>query len=204
MANTTANLSEVAVASMAAGILDDFHLSDLDEDTPIARFMAREFGYVRDEVLQMYPWHVAVTRASLPVLEDAPAFGWDYAYQLPEDCLRLHPLRYEGKFSGQDVPYELESNQILTNQSGPLYIKYTKRLTNMTRWRPLMARTLASRLAMYAATRVTGKLNYYEKAAAEFGRVYFEATHADSMERGLNERVLSYNTEADSLSVRGI
>jgi len=52
MANTTAPLSEVAIASMAAGILDDYTIADLDENRPITRFMAREFGYVRDEVLQ--------------------------------------------------------------------------------------------------------------------------------------------------------
>lgn len=191
---------------MAAGILDDFHISSLDEDHPIGRFMAREFGYVRDEVLQAYPWWPAMKRAAIDPVSQAPAFGWDYAYNLPEDCLRLSPLRAGGSLDGADIPHELENGQVLTNAGGPLKIRYTQRLTNMAKWRPLMARTLAARLAMYAATRVTGKMQYFEKASAEYQRVFFEATHADSLERGTQERYSLGNQffDDDVFTARGI
>lgn len=190
---------------MAAGILDDYHIDDLDADRPITRFMAREFGYVRDEVLQSYPWHVAQARASLAASADAPAFGWTYAYVLPTDCLFLHPLRKDGLIDAPAIPYELEQGRVLTNESAPLLVRYTTRLTAISRWRPLMARALAARLAMYAATRVTGKMQYFEKAQSEYQRIFFEATSADSRERGGAER---YGTEfspaSDVFTARGM
>lgn len=205
MANTTAPLSEVGVASMAAGLLDDYNISDLDDNRPIVRMMAREFGYARDEVLQAYPWHPAVTRASIDPEADAPSFGWTYAYNLPDDCLFLHPLRVDGYINGAPIPYEVELGQILTDQAGPLYIRYTKRLTNIAKWRPLMARVLAARLAIYASTRVTGKIQYFEKAQTEYNRVFFEATRADALERGTIE---SYGGSGDygvdTFTVRGL
>lgn len=187
---------------MAGNLLDEFTLASLDEDTPIARYMAREFGYVRDEVLQLYPWHPAVKRASLTPLSAAPAFGWKTAYQLPFDCVRLHELRQDGYLNGRLIPFEVESDQILTDATGALPIRYTWRLTNIAKWRPLMARVLASRLAMYASTRVTGKSSYYQKCEAEFIRTMQEATHADSLERGTPENYLHENE--DVFSVRGI
>ncbi len=202
MANTTASLSEVGVAAMAGNLLDEFNISSLDEDTPLARFMAREFGYVRDEVLQLYPWHPASKRAVLTPVEEAPAFGWTTAYNLPADCIRLRPLKDCGEWNGAEKPFELEAGQILIDHTGPLYIKYIFKLTNISKWRPLMARVLASRLAMYAATRVTGKSSYYQKAAEEHRRVLFEATHADSLERGTPENYL--NGETDVFTARGL
>lgn len=202
MANTTAPYSEVVVASMAGDLLDEFNISSLDDNSPLSRFMAREFGPVRDEVLQLYPWHVALKRAALDPLDSEPAFGWDYQYQLPTDCIRLLPLRVDGDHNAPEIPYELEDEgRILTNAAGPLYIRYVKKLTNVAKWRPLMIRVLATRLAMYASTRITGKQNYYQKTYAEYQRVFFEATHADSLERGTPE---DYSIDGNVFSVRGL
>lgn len=200
MANTLAPLSEVGIASMAAGLLDDYHIASLDEDRPIVRFMAREFGYVRDEILQSYPWHFAKTRAVLAPESDAPAFGYSYSYVIPTDCVRLLALRYNGNHNGGDVLYEVESGKILCNVSSSLNVIYIKRESNVAKWSPLAARAFAARLAMYAATRVTGKMQYFQKAQAEFQAVMFEARVADSLERGTPE---STDYKLNSLTVRG-
>lgn len=200
MANTTAPLSEVGVVAMAGDLLDEFNISSLDENTPFARFASRQFGYVRDEVLQLYPWHTAIKREQLAATE-APAFGWSYAYTIPADALRVHPIRSNGELDGAMIPFEIEAGQILTNQPAPLKIRYTFRLTNLSKWRPLMARVFAARLAMYGATRVTGKDSYYQKAKAEFDRTLFEAAHADSLERGTTE---NYWGSDNVFSARGL
>lgn len=203
MANTTAPLSEVGVASMAADLLDEFNFASFDEDAPLTRFFAREFGYVRDEVLQLYPWHPAKKRALLEPLADAPAFGWATAYNLPADAIRVLPLRADGYLNGNRVAFEIEDGKLLCDYTKALPIHYIYRLTNMAKWRPLMARVLASRLAMYASTRVTGKAEYFNKAQAEYNRVLFEATHADSLERGTPENYLG-DDDGNVFSARGI
>ena len=182
-------------------MLDEFRLVDLDQNDPMSRFFAREFGQVRDEVIQLYPWHVFSKRAKLPALSDEPAFGWDFAYNLPSDCIRLLPLRVDGAFNGPAVAHEVEARQVLTNASGPLPVRYLFRQTNMAKWPPLTARVLAARLARYAATRVTGKESYFSKTDAEFKASMFEAMQSDSLERGTVE---TYTDGEDAFSVRGL
>lgn len=207
MANTSAPLSETAIATMAAGLLDEYHISDLDDDHPMARFMAREFGYVRDEFLQLYPWHFATTRASLPEVLPAPAFGWLRAFQRPHDCIRMLPLRVGGFKDGPEVPHEVESGRVLTDAVAPLLVRYVKREIDLTKWSPLAARALACRLAMFAATRVTGKTGYYQKAQQAYQEALTLAMHADSLERGPSEYVLSghgTSVQETVMSVRGV
>lgn len=187
MANTSAPLSEVAIAAMAAGILDDFTLTSLDDNTPLARMMAREFGFVRDEISVVHPWTELKSRAVLAPVVTAPAFGWKYAYNVPSDCLRVLPLRAGGLLNGRPIPYEYESRQILTDEPTQLYIHYIRRETNIALWSPLLARAFAARLAILASTRVTGKMQYYTKATEAYRSAMYEAQHVDSLSLGTPE-----------------
>jgi hypothetical protein len=202
MANTSAPLSEVGIANMCAAVLDDFPLNSLDDDTNLGRYLGREFGYVRDELLESYPWHFAKTRALLPETT-APAFGWDAAYNLPADCLRLLPLRENGEHEGCLIPYEVEASpvndgrQVLCNVTGGLKIHYIKRLTNAAKFSPTFARALGSRLAMYASTRVTGKTSYFEKAQSSYMMALDEAYRVDSLTRGTPERTEGFTSLLD-------
>lgn len=203
MADTSAPLSEVAIANMAGSLLNEYPLTSLDNDTPLGRFMAREFGYTRNELLQTYPWHFAKTRALLPALSAAPAFGWTYAYNVPADCLRLLPLRENGALNGEPILYELESGQILTNYAdtnGGLRVHYIRRETTPSKFPPLFARALANRLAVLAAQRVTGKSQYFQTALSAYTLTLQEAMLADSLERGTPETQYSDTV----LSVRGV
>jgi len=106
---------------------------------------------------------------------------------------------------GEPIAHEVEGGQILTDEAGPLKIRYIKRLTQISQWRPLMARVFAARLAVYAATRVTGKMQYYQKAMDEYQRLMIEAQHADSLERGTTERTsVPGGYTQDVFTVRGI
>lgn len=193
MANTTAPLSEIAVANFAATILDDIRLSSLDDPSPLGRFMADNFGFCRDEVLRAFPWPFAKKRAQLA--EDGqgllPLFGWSYSYTLPSDCLRILELRCDGY---HDMPYkpayEVEGRQVLCNVSGPLPAVYIRRVTNMAEWDPLAARVLGAYLAQLASQRVTGKTSYYEKATQALELARFHASHVASLEGGTPESQL--------------
>jgi len=200
MANTSAPLSEVGIANMAAALLAEYPIPSLDHDSPLGRFMAREFGYVRNEMLEAYPWHFAKSRALLPVAS-TPPFGFLRAYNLPADCLRLLPIRYMGRHDGELYPYEVESNQVLTDyeMNGALPIHYIRRETDPTKFTPLFARALGSRLALLCAQRVTGKASYYQVCLEAYRSALLEAYNADSLSRGTPES--QYNNEV--LAVRG-
>lgn len=200
MANTTAPLSETAIANMAVDILDDYRLNDLDDDTTVGRWMARNFGIVRDEVLQSYTWHKVRTRASLPADAQAPPFGWDYSYTVPEDCLRLLELRENGELNGRLIPYEYENGKILTDAKAPLRVRYIRREDNVALFQPLMARVLSARLAYLASLTITGKQQYSAKAEKLLNEAWEMAKLVDTLESGTPE----HQYDDDIIEIRGV
>lgn len=196
-------ISDVAVANFAAGILDDRSITSLSDDTSIGRFMQREYTYARDELLQSYPWSFAKKRALLPALTAAPAFGYQYAYRVPTDCLRPLPLTVDGHEESDPVPYEYESFEILCDLSAPLKLRYIRRVTNASEFTHLYARALGCKLAMMAATRITGKSAYFEKAAQMYAAAMADAKLEDSLSRGTPSRYISADGTA-GISVLGV
>lgn len=186
---TTTPLSETAIANMGGFLLDDIAITELSQATsPYARFCQREFGYVRDEELKKHPWSFNKEMAVLTPDGDAPAFRWKYSYTLPGDYLRLHTIRQY--VNGPKIEYELFSrNRVFTNVPSALYIVYGKRITNPAEFDPLFARALGYRLGLMASQNVTGKANYFEKAASAYSQAMYDAVHTNALEKGSDEYV---------------
>jgi hypothetical protein len=205
MANTSAPLSETAIANFGATILDERPLTSLDDGTNYARFAAREFGYTRDELFRKHPWHFNREMALLAPNADAPAFRWQYSYTLPTGWLRLMLPRQNGDPNGGRIPYQLFKGKLYTDYGPSLPLIYGSRVTNAAEFDPLFARALGSRLAMMAAMKITGKQSYTERAAQIFASDWNDAIRVNDQEQGSHEFV-DYNEEggyANALSVRG-
>lgn len=204
MANTSATLSEVAIANMAADLLAEPAITSLDDNTTFSNFVARQFGYVRDQLLRGHPWHFNRGLAALAADAAAPAFQWTYKYTLPQDFLRLYPLRTVYP-NGPKIPYQIMSGAIYTDQQAPLNIMYGRRVTNAADFDPLFAALLGARLARLGAHRVPGKASYYADAANAEQLAHYEAIHNNSLEAGVDDYAdLGYEgTDFDALTVRG-
>ena len=179
-------LDETAIANMAIDVLDDQPIASLSVDKPVARFMNRNFWPVQSEILYTYPWYFARKYVSLPATDDPP-FGWTYAYQLPADCVRPLPLRYNGAHDAETIPYEIVGDKIYTNAPAPLKFIYIKRVTNPALFTPPFARVFAMTLALYAAQNITGKAAYVDKVAALLRTAWDEAKLSDSLTSGTPE-----------------
>lgn len=197
---TTAPLSEVAIANMAIDILADQPITSLGDSTVVGRWMARNFGRVRDEVLEMYPWNGVKTRVALAADSAPPTFGWKYQYTVPADCITLLPLRYGGALNGALIPYEFESGKILTDASAPLLVRYIRRETNVAKWTALQARILASRLAFIASLTINGKAQYSQKAEKLLTDAIETSKLGDTLASGTPEQ----QTIQDIIAIRGV
>lgn len=207
MVNTLQPLSEVAIANMAATVLDDAALLSLNDPSSLGRFMAREFGFARDELIAKHVWAFAKTRVSLPKLSSAPAFGYDNQYQLPTDCIRVLPIRANGLHNGTLIKYEREGRLILTDEDAPLKVIYLRRVVNAAEFDPLFARTLGNYLAVMAAQRVTGKGSYLDKAQTLYNASIAEAYQVNSLEMGTPEDSINssaYSNGHDTMTIRGV
>jgi hypothetical protein len=69
-----------------------------------------------------YPWNFTKKRASLARLIATPEFGWDYAYQIPSDCLKILEI-YDSVDGDPITDWDINYQQILTNKE-QLYALY--------------------------------------------------------------------------------
>jgi len=81
--------SETVVGNAALIKLGVATVVSFSDESKQARLLAQRFEALRDLEMRMHPWTAFTTRASLTAEATAPAFGYDSAYVLPADCLRL-------------------------------------------------------------------------------------------------------------------
>lgn len=155
--DTLASAGPAYIVNLALDRLGERTLLSLDDDTPTARRAKAQYPHQRDMLLRAQPWRFAMARASLPVLTDPPAFGWQYAYERPTDALRVMPLTDNGEFDGLPVQHRFEGTRILTDRSGPLKVRYVKRDIPETIYDPLFVELLAINIAQALCYRLTNK-----------------------------------------------
>lgn len=95
--------------------------------------------YARDTVLRMHAWKDATNRVILSPLVTAPAFGYDYQFQLPSDCLRVLQVV-------SDNTYKIERDMVLTDDS-IVNLIYVSRVQDPTTLDSLLSDLIASYLA---------------------------------------------------------
>lgn len=162
--------------------------SENDENEP-ARVMRACFDdHVKAE-LRAYPWSFAKARAQLAALSAAPDFGYDVAYQLPADFLRVIQINdfYEfvdHTYDQEDVPYEIEGRQLLTNYEAPLKIRYIKDLTaDPSSWDALFVRACSISLAALTCKTLTKSTSDKISLDKEYLAVISLARRVDAIER---------------------
>ena len=124
------------------------------EDSTEARQCRLHWVPVVKEVLRAYPWRFAMGRWTLGGASetDKPLFGWDYAYKLPTECLRVVGVygADQREMNGPGL-WEKEGNCILSNEVAPLYIKGTQLIDDTNLFDSSFVNALSLRLAAQIA-----------------------------------------------------
>jgi hypothetical protein len=175
-------MDETGICNLALDILKEASISSINDDRPVANWCRRNFPVTRDACLSLANWNFATKRASIAAEATGPAFGWDYAYTLPTDCLRVIALTYEGYDESNPVRHIIEGGAIFTNSSGPLPIRYVARIENYNAYSPLFIEALSARLAFKMAHWLTGKTGYQQVAQGIYEQAMNDAWLADAIE----------------------
>jgi hypothetical protein len=126
-----------------------------DDTSKRAEALRSVYDLVLDIVLRDHPWNFATRRASLALISEAPLFGYAYAFQLPENCLRvLGLLNVDTATIDPMLAFAIEGGQLLTDQASAS-IKYIERIDNPQLFDSRFCSTLASRLAAEVALQIT-------------------------------------------------
>ena len=115
----------------------------------------RASGRVRDRLLGLYAWKFARRRAVLTAATSTIC-GWKYAYELPEDCIKILSVHTHSEpFDGEPTDYEESGSVIYSNEVTP-EVRYTARADDMSCWPGVFADVYCYSLAEEVALASTG------------------------------------------------
>jgi len=104
-----------------------------------------------DEVLRMYPWNCCVKRATPGRSTDTPAFGYDYSFHLPSDCVRIINIFDSVEEYDDGMQWVIEGRNILCDY-GTIYLKYVAKPSNVNALDSLCRQALICNLAFKLCT----------------------------------------------------
>ena len=140
----------ISICSAALLMLGADEITSFDETSREAKLCASLYPTTRDELLQSYPWRFALGQATLGQLTSNPLFGYQYAYQLPADTLRVIAVE-------DGAPYRLYENRLYCD-SPAVRIVYLFRPTE-ERLPAFFVRTLELKMAEILAVALHEDLN---------------------------------------------
>lgn len=147
-----------------------------------SRLCDAAYPAVRDAVTRRLPWNCVRRRTRLASAVEPPLFGWDHAYTLPADFIRLYHIVATG-----DAAYVVEGEQLLTNQAAPLDCIYIGRLDDPTRADPLMAEIIAWSLAAEIGRAIVQDEQAVARVETKLASLWQEAEAANRSEHGFHE-----------------
>lgn len=143
--------SAVEICNLALLKFGEITISAIDTTTNQGRALTVFYPLLRQQLIYSYQWNFALTRADISAqVATTPAFGWDYAYTLPSDCLRVV------EFYGQDVEYEIENGQLLTDSDEEIYIRYLKDVSTTGEFSPSFVDCLATLIGAELSAKLQG------------------------------------------------
>lgn len=190
----TAAGASLQVVNAALVFLGEAPLISETDDVPAADVVRAQWSFVRRAELAAHPWQFATRRVKLGASADVPAFGWERAFPLPADYLRLlelpslgwdwvRPIGEEPRGVTGVPAFELEGNQVLANVEAPLPCRYVFDQVDHAKWHPLFAEAMAYRFAVILAEPVVQSNTRRETAMFELDRTIARARRVNAIQR---------------------
>lgn len=181
--------SQVDIANRALSKIGDKRIIAFTDDTKQARAINSAFALVRDAEMRKHRWSFTIKRDQLAAATTAPSFGYAYRFQLPTDCLRVLEV---GKYfpapstsnlrNGPDSAWAVEGRYVLSDEAGPLYLRYIASITDTTLWDACFCEVLACKLAFELADELSASLERKDSCQREYVLQLSEARHANAIE----------------------
>lgn len=147
------SINETKICNMALGRLGTKRINDYTDnsDTKVEAIQCRlHYKQTRDALLRSHWWRFARSRKTLSANTISPDFEYTYAYDLPNDFMRLWIKPFEDNNTGLNnsrYTFSMEGKQLLSNET-PMKIRYIRQVTDPTEFDPLFIEVLILKLAL--------------------------------------------------------
>ncbi len=172
--------SNVHLANIALIRLGEQPITSLTENSRRARLANQLFETVRDSVLSENQWNAATKRAILAELTEQPLFGFNRAFQLPSDFLRL-TIPVEDERDDMQFPFRIEGRTLVTDEAN-VKIRYVFNLKDPTRMDEFLKQAITTRLSAELSLAITGSETKFRAMWALYGQAIGEARFHDAIQ----------------------
>lgn len=174
--------SPIEICNMSLAELRQQPITNLNTpETATEKVCALFYDQTRRSCLRKHVWNFALKRRTLAPLVAAPAFGYDQAFSLPTDYIRLVGI---GEYDAENYDYEIENHELLINfDDGSIPIRYIYDHVTIGKWDPLFIDVLKLELAIAMCTQLTGSFSIGERLVDRLGEIAPEAWAIDGQER---------------------
>lgn len=171
--------TQVELCNAALGLLGEFVIGNIDEDSDAAQQCKRWFDLTLDESLRKHRWNSVSTRGNLAKVATFTSDEWANAFQLPTNFLRILQVNQGLSFN----QYQREQDKILTNDER-VNLKYVFRPDSVARLDPLCAMVFYYDLAIKMAMPLTDDYRTVRKDLKEEMRteIFMTAAYVDATE----------------------
>ena len=143
MATSVTEICNLSLADLGSLRINDF--SDDTEKSTQAILCRLHYEPVRDAALRSHIWAFSSARKTLSRDTNDPDFEWGAQFFLPNDYLAMRSI-FEGRFSDNNLrSYAIEGDLLLTDET-TMEIRYTKKVTDVTKFDPLFVQLLVLEL----------------------------------------------------------
>jgi len=167
--------SVVQICNSALNQLGASSITALTDDSKNARLCNERYTTIRDAVFRAHPWNCLIKRVQLAQDSDTPAWGFDYQYTLPADCLRILGIK------DYNSDYKVEGRKLLISES-EVYLIYLAQITDVNQLDVLLRETISAHLAQDISYAITANLQVSKLMAEKYQAKLSEARHTDASE----------------------
>jgi hypothetical protein len=176
------------VNAAAALVGSSERVQSIDGAGNLASHARAHWDIVLRRLLADHPWNPFIRRRPLNAAAVAPAFGFERAFALPEDCLRVLLPRsddVDDYFEG-----EIEGRLIYSDADAPIFIRYISGdLADDTgRWPPHFAEAMTWALAAMLAEPLTGSESIARRLMDGAADALARAKRVDGLETAPRDR----------------
>lgn len=171
MATSSVEIANSALIKIGAEVI-----VAMSDSNVRARTMTEQYDKCRRRLLIAHPWNFAIQRLELAENATAPINGWDHAYDLTTDVLRVLEINDD-----DEAEWVVEGRQILTDESECI-IKYIKNVTDTTQFSKYFEEVLALLMAADASMVLKGNATHTTNLYKAYKEALSEARTMDAQE----------------------
>ncbi len=194
-------MQPIQIVNLALGRIGVARITTMAANDTTARACTLVYEPTRDEVLRSHRWNFAEKRAVLSELAEAPAFGWDHAYQLPSDCLRV--CEVNDSEIGEGEAWKVEGLTVLSDED-EMNVVYIRRFDDEDFKDPLFCEALSLKIASKLVAPLKGNTAQVSALGEEYLRLTAPlARRIDSNESRPKRGLLPLRSEWIAARFRG-